>query len=379
MKPTKPLTCIIVLTILSLSLSPIITNAKFLPKDKPFSKKANTPFQINKEVIKTVSNNPPTISKPPSMIPRYLYLYTNYGGFQQWMKIDRFNYILQKLRNKGIQVDINNDEKNDLIIKPTLKPRLLKEKKLSIAYETKMTITKIPTNNLDNKFFETKLYFFPPKFFSNKLSTIGYRSPEGEQIPESCTVTKTFITQLIPKKQKTHTTLHYKCTNPSTKVILLSGETSGNTNNTSGWTAVEAGHISLGGNIHMEINGSFEVEGQEIILRGTFDLTTPHNTIDIWWNTTKGFFKINGTGYFTASNIYFNADNKIEFKTKSLTLDAGGHLIIDNSGAEGDLSIDGAFEVEDLSFNIDIHKETITFTGDFDLSSTGEANNLNIA
>ncbi|HEC94733.1 MAG TPA: hypothetical protein ENI45_02065, partial [Thermoplasmatales archaeon] len=313
------------------------------------------------------------------MIPRYLYLYTNYGGFQQWRKIDRFNYIIQKLRNgnKGIPVDINDDEKNDLLVKPSLKPLLLRGNHISLAYEAKLTITRLPiSSNLDDRFFETKLYFFPPKFFSNKLFTIGYRSPEGEQIPESCTVTHTFITQLISKKQGTHTTLHYSCTNPSTRVILLSGESSGDSENNSGWTAVEAGHISLGGNIHMEVNGSFEVEGQEITLRGTFDLTTPHNTVDIWWNTTKGFFKINGTGYFEASDVYFNADNKIEVEMSSLILDADGHLLVDNSGAEGDLSIDGAFEVEDLSFDVDIHQETVTFAGDFDLSSTGEADDL---
>ena len=314
-----------------------------------------------------VSSEKPEMERS-KLFSRYVYLYTRYGDKEKWIKIDRISYAMKRLKGeRGIPIDVDNDSREDVWADFKIRPKIVRKPRATFAYDTYLIIRKTPICSISEaRDFEVRLYFYLPKIFSESLLSIGYKSPVGNSIPQYCKVDHIFIPHFIGKgDQSRYLSLEYTASDPRTKVVMLSGGSE-----ESGWTSVEAGHISISGAIQMDINGVFEVNGEEIKLEGKFYLDSDKDTVDIWWNTTKGYFKINGSGHFEVRNFHFNADEKIKFDVDHLSLDAGGYIEVDQSTKSGDLLLDGVISLESLSFSIETEKNETELSGSFDISGS---------
>ncbi|HEC94537.1 MAG TPA: hypothetical protein ENI45_01055, partial [Thermoplasmatales archaeon] len=142
----------------------------------------------------------------------------------------------------------------------------------------------------------------------------------------------------------------------------------------------ESGHMQISGNISIEIpNGMLEIDNHTILLSGMFYLESENDTVDIWWNISRGFFKINGSRHFEIENLYFDVDGKLVVTLSSLIIiDAQGYFTIDRFGDEGGLFFNGVRELEGLSVDIDVQRGSVTLSGSFDLSTISQAKDLRI-
>ncbi|RLB77556.1 MAG: hypothetical protein DRH24_16040, partial [Deltaproteobacteria bacterium] len=384
---SKIIASVVIVIMLFTSLTPAIASSK---EAKPiiYNKNVERIKEEIKPFIKTLekrsSNQMEICQNKPTMrrtgfFSRYLYLYIRYGHVDKWIKIDRFSYFLNKLKGKrGISIDVDGDTTKDILVDFKFIPKIVRKPRATLAYDSLLSVKKLQTCSLDQpRSFEIRLYFYIPKIFSEELISIGYLSPLGSYIPEFCEVHHLFIPYFMRAKDNDrYVSLEYVATNPSAKVIMLSGE--GGDGNSS-WTAVESGHISITGSIEADIDGTFEVNGEEIKLSGTFYLNTKNDTVDIWWNTTRGYFKINGSGSFHAKNIHFDADGKIIFDVKTISLGASGYVEIDQSEKRGDLLLDGVADLGGLSFEINIDKNETEFSGTFEISANGILDNFRLS
>ncbi|HEB37635.1 MAG TPA: hypothetical protein ENI14_03125, partial [Thermoplasmatales archaeon] len=112
------------------------------------------------------------------------------------------------------------------------------------------------------------------------------------------------------------------------------------TDNSTKWVIPESGHLKISGNVSIEIyNGMFYVENHTILLSGKFYLTSEDDSIDIWWDLSRPFFKINGSRYFEIENLYFDVDGKLTVKINSiLVVNSEGYFMIDRSTRGGSIS-----------------------------------------
>ncbi|RLF57657.1 MAG: hypothetical protein DRN25_06190, partial [Thermoplasmata archaeon] len=285
----------IVAIMLFTSLAPVIVSSK---EAKPIIDNEN--IRRIKEEVKSftktlekrssnlieIYQNKPTMHRT-GFFSRYLYLYVRYGHVDKWIKIDRSSYFLNKLKGKrGISIDVDGDTTKDILVDFKFLPKIVRKPRATLAYNSLLSVKKLQTCSLNQpRSFEIRLYFYMPKIFSEKLISIGYLSPLGSYIPEFCEVNHLFIPHFMRGRDSNrYVSLEYVATNPSAKVIMLSGEGDSN----SSWTAIESGHISITGSIEAVVDGTFEVNGEEITLSGIFYLNTKNDTVDIWWNTTRG-------------------------------------------------------------------------------------------
>ena len=152
-------------------------------------------------------------------LSKYIYIYTNYNGVEKWKKVNRLKYFISRLGyEKGIPMDVDGDGSNDIIIKYSLKPTFFKTKGYHLAYQSLFTLNRLSSASIDKGFFEAKLYFSTPRLFTGKTFSIGYRSPFGNKIPETCTVSHVFIPHLLSKSRdaEQYTKLEYVSADPST-------------------------------------------------------------------------------------------------------------------------------------------------------------------
>lgn len=322
---------------------------------------------------KAVSSEKPNMERS-KLFSRYVYLYTRYGDEEKWIKIDRILYAMKRLKGeRGIPIDVDSDGREDVRADFKIRPKIMRKLKATFAYDTYLIIRKTPMCSLSEiKDFEVRLYFYLPRIFSEDLLSIGYKSPVGNSIPEYCKVDHIFIPHFIGKgEQSRYLSLEYTASDPTTKVVMLSGG-----DEKSGWTSVEAGHISISGAIQMNVNEVFEVDGEKIYISGKFYLNSKNDTIDIWWNTTRGFFKINGSGYFKVHNLIFDAGENLSFKVDILEATAEGFLEIERYSALGHVLADGILQLEDLHFTLNVSKDQISLGGTFDLSAGANLNNF---
>ncbi|HHH80203.1 MAG TPA: hypothetical protein ENL13_04805, partial [Thermoplasmatales archaeon] len=98
------------------------------------------------------------------------------------------------------------------------------------------------------------------------------------------------------------------------------------TDNSTKYVIPEAGHLQISGNVSMEIaNGMFYIQNHTVLLSGKFYLESEDDSVDIWWNLTQGFFKINGSRHFEIEDLYFDVDGKLIVNINSM-------IIIDGQG-----------------------------------------------
>ncbi|HID25049.1 MAG TPA: hypothetical protein EYP23_01090, partial [Thermoplasmata archaeon] len=162
----------------------------------------------------------------------------------------------------------------------------------------------------------------------------------------------------------------------------ISGSGVNEIDNSTKWVIPESGHLQITGNISIEIaNGMFYVDNHTILLSGKFHLESKDDSVDIWWNLTQGFFKINGSRHFEIENLYFDVDGKLVVKINSLIIDGQGYFTINRFGDERGLFLNGVRELESLSVSIDVERENIPLkylSGSFNLSSVNQANEFSI-
>jgi len=138
------------------------------------------------------------------------------------------------------------------------------------------------------------------------------------------------------------------------------------------YVTVEEGHISISGDTEMNISITTDINGTEIVLVGIFTLDTETDTIDIWWNTTRGYIKINGSGRFSVKKFFLSIEDLGIVTLDKLTLDVGGSIVINESGKNGDILIDGKFDLSGLKVSLDANGEHLVVKGSFDFSLDSE-------
>jgi hypothetical protein len=142
----------------------------------------------------------------------------------------------------------------------------------------------------------------------------------------------------------------------------------------------EAGHIIIEGSGSIEIDAVIDFNGTLVTLTiGSLYLPPDTARLEIWWNTTQGFFKISCDRYFELNHIYFNAGDKIIFTVESLIIDGNGHLTIEDHGNNGEFYFDGVRELTGLSFDIDVAGESVILGGSLAFSTSGETEDITIS
>ncbi|RLF60895.1 MAG: hypothetical protein DRN25_01635, partial [Thermoplasmata archaeon] len=153
------------------------------------------------------------------------------------------------------------------------------------------------------------------------------------------------------------------------------------TDNSTKWVIPESGHLKISGNVSIEIyNGMFYIENHTILLSGKFYLTSEDDSIDIWWDLSRPFFKINGSRHFKIENLYFDVDGKLTVKINSiLVINSEGYFMIDRSTRGGSISFSGVRKLSGVSVNIDTQKGNVTFSGSFDLTMLSQSKDFSIS
>ncbi|MCD6237542.1 MAG: hypothetical protein J7K13_06300 [Thermoplasmata archaeon] len=153
---------------------------------------------------------------------------------------------------------------------------------------------------------------------------------------------------------------------------------SNNENNDNITMIPEAGHIIFIGHGEMEINYLLNISGRIVSLKGHLLIGPNTEYLEIAWNKSRGYFEISADGYFELSNFYFSTENTT-FAATSIIADTTSHILIDNGGYLGNLSIDGLTKVESLHFNAGNDGTNFSISGTFDFSQMGEADHLTLA
>lgn len=379
---------LVIVLMLSATCSPLIASyskAEGLPnldRDSFEEKIGEAKSKIKSLISKSIEGDDTIVilSGKPDMkrqtfFSRFVYLFLRYGKDEKWIKVDRLAYAMARIKGKnGITLDVDNDGTKDVYLDFKFIPKIVRRGRIAFAYDTYLVVKRISSCSLSKaRSFEVKLYFYLPKIFSEKLISIGYRSPIGSGIPDYCKVDHLFIPHIFNRGYRDkYVSLQYIVNDPSAKVVMLSGEGG----EESGWTAVESGHISIGGALEVEVDGTFNINGTEVTLEGQFYLDTKNGTVDIWWNTTRGYFKMNGSCAFRVEDLHFSAENKLTFDVDSLSMDAKGYVEVDQSGKTGNLLIDGTGNIQGLSFDIDVNENETKFSGNLELSGCAVLDNF---
>ncbi len=121
------------------------------------------------------------------------------------------------------------------------------------------------------------------------------------------------------------------------------------------YVTAEAGHIILSGNMIMSLNTVVELEDTTVEIQGDF-ITNGYNLnsgVEIWWNKTAGFFKIqSNSGSFKIFDLSISIDGTwVNFEVSKLNLGSDTQITIEQIGDYTNLQYQGSkTKVRGLSF-----------------------------
>ncbi|MCD6154344.1 MAG: hypothetical protein J7J22_00940, partial [Candidatus Verstraetearchaeota archaeon] len=133
--------------------------------------------------------------------------------------------------------------------------------------------------------------------------------------------------------------------------------------------------IAIGGELYMDVNVDFNINGTDGSLSGIFEFSSPDDTVYINWtldeNGTITNFSIEGTGYFSISNFSFCFGSYIDLYIEKVI----GSFELTNSGREGSISL----LINDSLVDVDIYVNlanlgNITLEGNLSIDIEGSAN-----
>ena len=148
----------------------------------------------------------------------------------------------------------------------------------------------------------------------------------------------------------------------------------------------DAGHILFMGYGYAEVDITFQINDTSVALNGWLYLSgSGASTLEISWNIPEGYLEITSDGYFELIDFLISAEkdsNKIELTVDNVRVVGNGYLLLDQYGSTGSFICDGFFELEGISFDLDLQDfigYTVSFSGFFDFTGTvGEAQDLNL-
>jgi len=126
-----------------------------------------------------------------------LLLSTNYKGQEKESPLRFFGTT---------KVDLNSDGKDDISAKISIYPYL--ERPLSLSLNFRLKITRLEDFPDSNALFSVYTELVFPGLIDSKQKgdkiRFGYESPDGEQVPDSCTVTYKYLPHLISSDRPEH-------------------------------------------------------------------------------------------------------------------------------------------------------------------------------
>ena len=299
-------------------------------------------------------------------------IYTNYDGNERWATAKSLP-ILSLVKKENVLIDVNGDGKKDIKLYYRIHPFVKSGSPPRFTYKIIYEIDKISPNLKDNS-FEIMIYQKLPKILGGRSIEVGYHSLNKNEIPNKCVISRLIVSPFSSRENLDTTHIDY--VSESSRVILLS-DTESNASNSSLISVPEAGHIQIGGSLYIEANSTFNVNGQTIDVSGKFYMQTKSDTVDIWWNTTRGYFKINGSSLFEVKDLHFSANDEIVVDIGLLSLDAGGYLIRNES--EHQIYATGAFDIKGFNLELNLNRENFTVEGSFGFeSNTSISGNLSV-
>lgn len=146
----------------------------------------------------------------------------------------------------------------------------------------------------------------------------------------------------------------------------------------------DAGHIAIIAQGEMQLDTTLNIDNNILItLRGSLYMDTNMESLDIWWNLSTGYFKINATTSSSDENQHFKLENflieikeiggadsqKLSFSIGYIDIYANGHFIVMNQGNEGSLNLVGMISFNDVHISAEnFVYEDFTFAASIDVS-----------
>ncbi|RLF26559.1 MAG: hypothetical protein DRN01_04485, partial [Thermoplasmata archaeon] len=151
--------------------------------------------------VKTVSYETPSDETVSTLLEKWkgkgflpgLYVYTNCNGIEKRTKL---------LKGLLKPIDVDNDGDNDINVILRMRPTIVFSPLPALAFMTKLTVKRL-NSDIKTSDFEIAAEVSLPRLFGGNVR-FGYHSPDGETMPQICTLTYTSIPHIISFKKPEH-------------------------------------------------------------------------------------------------------------------------------------------------------------------------------
>ncbi len=239
---------------------------------------------------------------------------TNYDGLEKKTDLNLF---------RTVRVDVDGEGSDD--ISASLFPYLSIEKGFTFSFNFRLSIKKLNRNSIDDEKKSLKAYaeiIFPGLLnaaWKNDSVGFGYRSPESQEVPDSCKVTYKFIPNILKKDQK-----------PVHKVLMENNFLNGDYNLALFYMHSKTTGGTLDEKISWDILYNQMVKKMEITTGRYNEFTGFYLDLDLFGENSMVTIRHSKTENGTTSDIgllSINGFSSFSFAIKLTPLSSGGGLV----------------------------------------------------